>query len=149
MCRIFVTYVTKGISIRMIVNLYRLCCEYDQMIGVNVGCDVLPSLEYIKFEPERQSEVVVRVQMVGECTGHIEVASADFIKGCDAAGKEAFLVRDVEAKALTHKDMGAHTGREAIVSFWVSVGFLCPKFVTENGVEIQDACQRFEGESLV
>lgn len=48
MCRIFVTDVTKGISVGVIVNLYRLCCEYDQMIGVNVGCDFC-SLEYIEF----------------------------------------------------------------------------------------------------
>jgi hypothetical protein len=75
--------------------------------------------------------------MVGECTGHIEVASADFIKGCDAAGKEAFLVRDVEAKTLAHKDMGAYTGREAIIALWVPIRFFRPEFITEDCIEVQ------------
>ena len=75
--------------------------------------------------------------MVGKCTGYIQVASTDFIKGSNATGKETSFVWDVKAKALPYKDMCTYTGREAIIALWVPIRFFRPEFITEDCIEVQ------------
>ena len=85
--------------------------------------------------------------MIGKCTSHIQIASADFIKSGNATGKETFLVWDVETETLAYKDMRTHTGRETVIALWITVRFFCPKFITENSIELQTARQRFKSPS--
>ena len=93
-------------------------------------------LEEVKLESERQSQIVIRMQMIGKCTGYIQVAGADFIKGRNATGEETLLIRNVETETLAHEDMCTHTGRETIISSWIPVGLLRPEFITEYCVEV-------------
>ena len=73
--------------------------------------------------------------MIGKCTDNIQVARTDFVERRDATGKQPFLVGDVKPKPLAYECMGTDTGREIIISLRVSVGFLGPEFITEDGME--------------
>ena len=86
--------------------------------------------------------------MIGKCTSHIQIASADLIKSGNATGKETFLVWDVETETLAYKDMRTHTGRETVIALWIAVRFFRPEFITENSIEVQTARQWFERESV-
>ena len=81
-------------------------------------------------------------------THGIDIIGSQLIKERNALDALTHIVRDIVSEALTEGDVRTDTGRERIIAVFILGRLLGPEIMSEDGIEIDAALQRFKPPSL-
>ena len=81
-------------------------------------------------------------------THGIDIIGSQLIKERDALDALTHIVRDIVSEALTQGYVRTDAGRERIIAVFILRRLLGPEIMSEDGIEIDAALQRFKPPSL-